>query len=145
MIQLVAVNHNLCVKRFMVRGRIKRRNSHPSSFLHSADKEHTPPTFLLSLSLNGCNVVDIDFDRRGLLNQAHTSENRWSGFFGSSGLSRLLGLSGLSSMIFDETRDDSACFVACLQIPSRRSLLQQDEDANGTVSTHHAQAARRKI
>jgi Mg/Co/Ni transporter MgtE len=36
-----------------------------------------------------------------------------------------------SAKAFDETRDDSARFVDCLQIPSRQSLLQHDEDTNG--------------
>ena len=51
--------------------------------------------------------------------------------FGLSGLSRLFGLSGLSSKILDETRDDSARLVACLLNPSMRSLLQHDEHAKG--------------
>jgi hypothetical protein len=68
-----------------------------------------------------------------------------SGLFGSSGSSRLFGLSGFSSKILDETRDGSARFVACLHIPSRRSLLQHDEDANSKVSTQHSQAVRHKI
>ena len=31
-----------------------------------------------------------------------------------------------------------ARFVTCLEIPSRRSLLQHDEDAKGEVSTQYA-------
>jgi hypothetical protein len=67
--------------------------------------------------------------------------------FGASGLfrlSRLCGLFGLSSMIFDETRDDSANLAACLLIPSRKSILQRDEYAKGKISTQHSQAALRK-
>ena len=45
----------------------------------------------------------------------------------------------LVSKAFDETRDDSARLVACLLIPSRRSLLQHDEYTKGEVSTQYAQ------
>ena len=41
----------------------------------------TPATFLFSLSLNGCNVADIDFDRRCLLNEAHTQYQAVAFFF----------------------------------------------------------------
>ena len=68
-----------------------------------------------------------------------------SGLSGLSGLSRLFGLSGLSSKILDATKDNSAHLVVCLQIPSRRSLLQQGEDATGTVSTQYGLAVRRKV
>jgi len=49
------------------------------------------------------------------------------------------GLSGLSSQILDETRDDSARLAACLQILSKRFLLQHDEDAKGEKLAQHVQ------
>jgi hypothetical protein len=49
------------------------------------------------------------------------------------------GLSGLSSQVLDETRDDSARLAACLQILSKRFLLQHDEDAKGKVATQSTQ------
>ncbi len=45
----------------------------------------------------------------------------------------------LVAKVCDETRDDSVRLVACLQIPSGRSLLQHDEDAKGKVSTQCSQ------
>ena len=69
---------------------------------------------------------------------------RLSGSSCLSGLSRLFGLSGLSSKIFDETRDDSARIVAFLEIPSRRSLLQHAGDVTNAVSTQYGLAVRSK-
>ena len=63
--------------------------------------------------------------------------------FGSSRLFNFFDL--LIAKTLDETRDDSARLVACLQIPSRRSLLQHDEYMKGEVSTQHGQAALRKV
>jgi hypothetical protein len=63
--------------------------------------------------------------------------------FGSSRLFDFFGF--LVAKVFDEAGDDSARFVAYLQILSRRSLLQHDEDAKGEVSAQHVQAALRKI
>ena len=41
----------------------------------------TPATFLFSLSLNGCNVADIDFDRRGLLDESDSQDQAVALFF----------------------------------------------------------------
>ncbi|MGH9427884.1 MAG: hypothetical protein ACRD2L_16490 [Terriglobia bacterium] len=67
---LLNASHKLCVKRFMVRDKMKQRNSHTSSFFIQQAMNTTPSTFFLSLSLSGCNVTDIDLHGRSLLNQA---------------------------------------------------------------------------
>ena len=63
----------------------------------------------------------LPVSRGGISSAGHTNEE--IGLFGSF---RWFG-----SEAFDETRDDSARFVAFLQLPSRRSLLQYDEYAKG--------------
>lgn len=50
----------------------------------------TPATFLFSLSPNECHVADIDFDRRGLLDESDSRHQAMALFFAQENHARAL-------------------------------------------------------